>query len=227
MAMADKDTLYHELLDALRADGCAMCSLSRKASDSYIRALLHEGVTDPDLREKLRDAHGLCYRHGWRMAQQRGSVLGTAIVYRDVINALTKTLEKAEAPPTRWRGGRGTLAERLAASRECPACSLDADAERRAAKTLLKHVTDPEIASSYVSGGGLCLPHFRAVLAQSNARATRRLVDWQTEVYRVLRGQLDELIRKHDYRFSAETISGEEADAWERAVAAIVGDWLN
>jgi hypothetical protein len=35
---------------------------------------------------------------------------------------------------------------------------------------------------------------------------------------------LDELIRKHDYRFRTEIVTEEEADSWERAVAMIVGD---
>jgi hypothetical protein len=222
--MTDKDTLYHELLDAFRTEGCAICFLSRQASDRYIRALLYEGVTDPDLRGKLRDARGLCYQHGWRMAQRRGSVLGTAIVYQDVINTLTKALEAEEPSRSRWRGTRSTLATRLAASRECPACELDADAERRAIKTLLKHINDPEVAGGYVSGGGLCLPHFQTVLAQGRPAAIRLLVGWHAEAFRTLRDHLDELIRKHDYRFAGETITEEESVAWERAVASVVGD---
>src|SRR5512137_684989 len=126
--MAEKNVLYHELLDELRADGCAIFRLARKASDRYINALLYEGVVDVDLRQKLRDARGPCYVHAWRMASRRGAVLGTAIVYRDVINTLAKVLE---APEKRsllgGKGplGRGTLAERLAATEPCPACSLE------------------------------------------------------------------------------------------------------
>ena len=114
-----KDVLYHELLDVLTAEGCAICRLARKASDRYINALLYEGVVDVDLRQKLRDARGPCYVHAWRMAGRRGAVLGTAIVYRDVINTLAKELE---APEKRsllgGKGplGRGALAQRLAAT---------------------------------------------------------------------------------------------------------------
>lgn len=38
------------------------------------------------------------------------------------------------------------------------------------------------------------------------------------------RDDLDELIRKHDYRFRSEVVTGAEADSWERAVAAVVGE---
>jgi hypothetical protein len=226
-AMAEKDVLYHELLDALADEGCAICRLARKASDRYINALLYEGVVDVDLRQKLRDARGPCYVHAWRMAGRRGAVLGTAIVYRDVINTLAKELE---APEKRsllgGKGplGRGALAQRLAATAPCPACSLEQDAVRRAIKTLLKHVSDADVAESYVAAGGLCLPHFTATLAHASGAASQSLADWQAAAFRRLRDELDELIRKHDYRFSGEAITEQEAVAWTRAVAAAVGE---
>lgn len=221
--MPEKDVLYHELLDALRADGCAVCRLACRASDSYINALLYEGVVDVDLRQKLRDARGPCYVHAWRMAHKRGSVLGTAIIYRDVINTLTRALEAPEKR-ARWGGGNETTAKRLAASESCPACRLEEDAVRRAVKTLLKHSGDEAIAESYVAAGGLCLPHFAETLSQASDAARRKLVDWQATAYRRLRDDLDELIRKHDYRFRGEPITDREAVAWTRAVAAVIGE---
>ena len=221
--MPEKDVLYHELLDALRDEGCAICRLARKASDSYINALLYEGVVDVDLRQKLRDARGLCYVHAWRMANKRGSVLGTAIVYRDVINTLAKALE-TPAKRSLWGGNRNLPASRLAATEPCPACRLEEDAVHRAIKTLLKHINDETIAGSYVAAGGLCLPHFTETLAHAGDAATRHLTEWQTTVYHHLRDELDELIRKHDYRFRGEPITEREAVAWTRAVAAVVGE---
>ena len=222
--MADKDVLFHEMREALEARGCAFCRLARQSSDSYLNALIHEGVTDPDLRNKLRDARGPCYRHAWRIAHRRGSVLGLAIVYRDLVNTIIKILESEEAPASRWRKSRPSLAERLGASDVCPACRLEQDAERRSAKTLLKHLDDEAIAASYVSGGGLCLPHFQLTLSHAGAAAVYRLAQWQAQAHRPLRDELDELIRKHDYRFRGEPITEQEADAWTRAVAAIVGE---
>ena len=220
--MAEKDVLYHELLDALHAEGCAICRLARKASDRYINALLYEGVVDVDLRQKLRDARGPCYVHAWRMAGRRGAVLGTAIVYRDVINTLAKELE---APEKRsLLGGKSSLVRRLAATEPCPACSLEQDAVRRAIKTLLKHVSDADVAESYVAAGGLCLPHFTETLAHASGAASQSFADWQAAAFRRLRDALDELIRKHDYRFSGETITEQEAVAWTRAVATAVGE---
>lgn len=220
--MADKDVLYHELLEALQAEGCAICRLARRASDSYINALLYEGVVDVDLRQKLRDARGPCHIHAWRMAHRRGSVLGTAIVYRDVINTLAKGLEASEKRSL-WGSRPDSAAHRLAATAPCPACQLENNATSRAIKTLLKHINDPAIAQSYVAAGGLCLPHFTEALSHAGG-ASAKLREWQAAVYRDLRDELDELIRKHDHRFRGETITEREAVAWTRAVATVIGE---
>ncbi len=223
--MADKDFLYHELLEALQAEGCAVCRLARAASHSYIRALIYEGVTDVKLREALRDARGLCYRHGWRLAHERGSVLGTAIIYRDVINTLIKALEANADPPSRLFGrGSPDLSRALSPTADCPACVLERDAEQREVKVLLSHINDPELGEAYKRAGGICLPHFQLALSQASAGAVRLLAEWQAEAWSKLRGELDELIRKHDYRFRSEPVTKEEADSWERGVAAVVGE---
>jgi len=219
------DVLYLELVEALQAGGCPICRLSRRASDSYLDALIYEGVTDPGLRDKLRDALGPCRRHAWRMARTRGSVLGTAIIYRDIVNTLARALETGETGGPPWaRGKSASRSRQLAASAECPACLLETDAVQRAAKTLLKHLDSSEVAEGYAAAGGLCLPHFRATLALAGEGASGRLADWQATAYHRLRDELDELIRKHDYRFAGESITEREAYSWERAVAAVTGE---
>ncbi|MCX6031150.1 MAG: DUF6062 family protein [Chloroflexi bacterium] len=223
--MTEKDVLYFELLEAFQAGGCPLCRLGQHASDSYLDALIYEGVTDVRTRAELRDARGPCHRHAWRMAHKRGSVLGTAIIYRDVVNTLTRTLEEsAPAAPSRLFGNRGgNLGKRLAATIPCPACRLEEAAEERTAKTLLKHLGQEEIGAAYVAAGGLCLPHFQLVLGHASESATRRLAGWQATALRKLRDELDELIRKHDHRFAREPITEAEGDSWQRTVAAVVG----
>jgi hypothetical protein len=223
--MAEKDVLYHELLEAFATEGCAICRLARGASDSYIHALIYEGVTDVKLRETLRDARGLCYRHGWRLAGERGAVLGTAIIYRDVINTLTKALETNVNPPARLFGrGQQDVSRALSATEACPACVLEHDAERREVKVLLSHVHDAALGEAYKQAGGICLAHFQLALSQAGSSSVPLLVGWQSEAWARLRGELDELIRKHDYRFRSEPVAEAEADSWERAVAAVVGE---
>ena len=230
--MAEQDVLYHELLDAMQSGGCVLCRLARKASDRYLNALIYEGVIDVDIREKLRNARGPCYRHAWRIAHRRGSVLGISIVYRDVVNTLTKALEAQAATSPRLFGRTQVdLSRQLTPSVDCPACLLEGEATRRFAKTLLKHLGTPPfrvsadgMAQRYVDAGGLCLPHFQLVLSHAGQGAANVLAGWQAAAWRHLRDDLDELIRKHDYRFRHEPVTESEANSWERAVAAVVGD---
>lgn len=223
--MTEKDVLYHELLEAFAAEGCAICRLARGASNSYIHALIYEGVTDVKLRETLRNARGLCHRHGWRLAHERGSVLGTAIIYRDVINTLVKGLEANANPPSRlFSRGSPELSRALAASEECPACMLERDAAEREVKVLLSHVSDAALAAAYKRAGGICLPHFQLALSHASPSAIKELAGWHAEAWSRLRGELDELIRKHDYRFRSEPVTEAEASAWQRAVAAVTGE---
>jgi hypothetical protein len=222
--MIEHDTLYFELLEALQAGGCALCRLAWKAGDSYINALLYEGVVDVPVRDALRDARGLCHRHAWQMVAKRGSVLGTAVIYRDIINTLAQILHEDAAAPRRWRGRRDALERRLAATARCPACMLTEDAEQRAAKTLLKHLGSAEVGAAYGAAGGLCLPHFQLVLSHAREGQARTLGQWQEGALSGLRAALDELIRKHDHRFQGEPISEEEAASWQRAVAAVAGE---
>ena len=83
---------------------------------------------------------------------------------------------------------------------------------------------DQAIADAYRKAGGLCLPHFQIAIGYASQAAIKELAGWQTEAWRRLRGELDELIRKHDYRFRSEPVTEAESVAWERAVAAVVGE---
>ncbi len=218
--MPERSTLYFELREALQAGGCPLCRLRDQASDSYLNALIYEGVTDPPIRDELRNARGLCHRHAWRLANRRGSVLGLAIIYHDVINTLMKGLEEqAQAR----RVSRQALIKRLSATAECPACQIERVALPRTIKTLLTYLNDDEIQAGYQSAGGLCLSHLQATLGQADEAQLRKLIEWQLAVYSALRDQLGELIRKHDHRFKGEPI-GEEGDSWLRAVARSAGE---
>jgi len=220
--MADQDTLYFELRDALAAGGCPLCCLGQRAGARYIDTLNYEGVNDPGLRRALRNAHGLCHRHAWQWTHLRGSLLGVAIVYQNLVKDLIEALESPESVAARGRGNRRQTATRLAASARCPACRTEDEAIERYGLTLLAHLDEPERADAYAQAGGLCLPHLRTVLTQADDAQARTVQAWQLAIYRGLYGELAEFIRKHDHRFSQEPF-GAEKDSWTRAVAALAG----
>jgi len=221
--MADQDTLYFELRDALQAGGCPFCRLSRRAATRYIDTLNYEGVNDPGLRRALRNAHGLCHRHAWEWTQMRGSPLGVAIVYQSLVSDLIEILEDRQPVVARARASRRGTATRLTAAGRCPACQVEDEAIQRYGLTLLAHLEQPELAGAYIQAGGLCLLHLRTLLGQANEAQARMVQTWQLAVYRGLHEQLAEFIRKHDHRFSHEPF-GAEKDSWTRAVAALAGE---
>lgn len=223
MADQDKDTLYFELQDALAAGGCPLCRLGRRAAGRYIETLNYEGVNDPGLRRALREAHGLCHRHAWQWAQLRGSPLGVAIVYRNLVKDVAEVVEEQAEGRGTGRSGRRSAATRLAPAGRCPACRAEDEAVQRYGRTLLAWLEHEALATAYMSAGGLCLLHLRELLALADDAQARTVLTWQGKIYRELIGQLDEFIRKHDHRFSHEPF-GAEKDSWIRAMAMLAGE---
>jgi len=221
--MADQDTLYFELRDVLQTGGCPLCRLGWRAATRTIDTLNYEGVNDPGLRRTLRNAHGLCRRHAWQWTKMRGSPLGVAIVYKNLVKDLIETLESREPIVVRARGNRRGAATRLAAAGHCPACHAEDEAAERYGLTLLAHLGETELVDSYTQAGGLCLPHLRTVLVLADDAQSRTVQAWQLAIYCGLHEQLAEFIRKHDHRFSQEPF-GAEKDSWTRAVAALAGE---
>ncbi len=115
------------------------------------------------------------------------------------------------------------LGERLATAAPCPACRVGEATARRYAEVLLRDVGAEEVRAALIRGGGLCLPHLRLALQASGpAAGYRALLAAQREAWSALMAELDEFIRKNDYRFQHEPM-GDERDAWLRALDALVG----
>jgi hypothetical protein len=85
---------------------------------------------------------------------------------------------------------------------------------------LATHADDERMLEKLRRSDGLCNDHFEAALRLTGR--SRRLAEAQLAARTVLIDQVDELIRKQDYRFGAEP-AGAEVDSWLRAVAAISG----
>lgn len=217
------DTLYLDLLDACAETGCPVCRLSLKSMRRYMDSIMYECVNDPGVRAELRAARGYCNVHAWWLAEGHGHALGVAILQRDVVNVVLGLLEAAPAG-RHARQRAQDLLKRLRPTAECPACAHRGAMEDLALKTLLEHVGDEPLTEALTRCGGVCLPHFaRAVeLAQAND-ALAHLVDLQRRTLSALRAELDELIRKHDYRYIDEGF-GQEGDSWRRAIAMLCAE---
>jgi hypothetical protein len=196
----------------LARPGCAVCHLTQRAVTRFLRSLAYEQVNDVQLRAELRAAHGFCRPHAQRWVGMAGNVLGTAIIYRDVITAALNSLEAAD------RGGlRGLLGSR-ARTAACVACRAEAEAQDRFIDALLEALDEPMVARSE----GLCLPHTRRAVERGGARA-EPLVRLARQHAEQIVADLDEVVRKEDYRYKDEPRTEAERTAPRRAVAWTTG----
>ncbi|MCU0520401.1 MAG: DUF6062 family protein [Anaerolineae bacterium] len=88
---------------------------------------------------------------------------------------------------------------------------------------MLGRIDNPDIAESLKRAGGLCWPHFRTAIEQRPSEPRlRALAAVQRDATERLLVDLEEFIRKHDYRFQDEAMAT-EGDAWLRTVAQVSG----
>ena len=226
-----KHTTYFELVEAQAMSGCPICRLAAKATDRYLDGLLWEAVLDPDVRAKLKGSQGFCAEHVAMLRRKPGRALGIALIYRDIVRQLIKTLEEArferDASPLRRLVGKSQrnegLVKDLSATGACPACAIGQQSADNNLDLLLAYLDDERMFEAYATGEGLCLPHLlRAIECADDAESLRRLIEPQVGRYRRMLADLDEFIRKRDHRFRHEKY-GEEGDVWLRTLNSIVG----
>ncbi len=243
------DRLAFDLLDALRQPGCPVCRLTHQAARRYLDGISYEMVNDPDVRQELRDSLGYCAVHGqeWLRLQD---ALGTAIIYRDVLNHLLQTMQaQAQAASTtsdsestqadnglldrlqnmlasrpKSEAGRA-LAEALEPASPCPVCSHTLKIEESLAASFAAALANRQFMEAYRRHEmGLCLPHFRSVLRFiAQPSLLRAATQAQAAKLAMTRDDLAEVIRKHDYRFTGES-RGDEFNAPARSVEQVGGN---
>ncbi len=215
---APRDSTSFEVREALQQGGCPVCRLALRSVGRWLAAVAYEQVNDIKLRDRLRAARGFCNVHAHRWLREVGSVLGTAIVYQDLLTAALRELDGENVPRgQRWRailGGQG------ADSEGCPACVAQAEAEDRYLAALLVTVSaEPNVLAE---SEGLCIRHTRAAQRRGGPGAERVVKLTRSAVEQLL-AELSEVIRKEDYRFRHEPRTDAERTATARAVARAAG----
>ena len=222
-----------ELLAALAQPGCAFCRLLDAHADRLIDAILFEMVNDVKMRDELNAARGLCRRHAPLMVRT-GSALGAATMMQGVIKVLLRQAAGGEATPgSRLRAllrgvedgpAAESLSAALAPTAPCPVCAYETTYTAHYAQTLLRQaMPGSAVVAAYEASDGWCLPHFRDVLAQAApGPAPAWLPAAQSAIWGRLNDELEEFLRKSDYRFQKEPF-GAERDSWQRAISAVSG----
>jgi hypothetical protein len=227
-----KHLTYFALIQELEGDRCALCALILLALQRYFDGLVYEKVNDPGIRETLRASHAFCAAHG-EMLRQARSALGSAIIHRDVLNSVARQLERESqlprSPLDRLQAAFNTRQPQkevqLLVEKPCPACMHARRAEQNYIDSLLANWDDEELQGAFRRSPGLCVPHLRTVLSRAVEPGTFEAIKtMQLEIWRRLIGELDEFIRKQDFRFSHES-KGSERDSWSRAIDLASGLW--
>jgi len=216
------------LRETMEVWGCPLCHLSQQAEETFVRSLSYERVLDLKTRAVLQSSHGLCAAHSRMWLHIKGGSLGVAIVYRDVLRHLIEAGESATEPARGFRRRRSSLdgfAAYLSPEEPCPACEIGAATVERFGRLLLEDIEDPDLQALLVSCGGLCVPHLQVVLnnCKATAKARASLVGVQLVAWQQLLLDLDEFIRKNDYRFCDEVLTEGEGTAWRRVIHVLVG----
>ena len=110
MKRGDQTASFYDLRDALTQPGCVVCRLKADSVDRFLDSLLWESVNDPDKRQDIRQARGFCREHAWRLSRA-GASLGVAIIMRDVLQNVLRTMETATFQALSWCIGKAKRSE--------------------------------------------------------------------------------------------------------------------
>lgn len=218
--MGKRDVLQDDLQDALKQQGCALCRISYHSVARMLELVLYDQVNDADVRKHVREGLGYCNRHAWQMREMRGSALGMTFLYRDALLQMEEQIRAAKKSNARTRFDKMhvQIAGALTPGKECYACKQQREIERRYLSSFVRLLADASFAEKFAASDGLCRVHLQsAVEGASNPAALETLVSAQHAIHQRLLVELNEFIRKNDYRFAGEGF-GREGDAWIRAM---------
>jgi hypothetical protein len=229
--------------DALRAafgrEGCPVCTVVLEYLERLIDTWEYEGFSDVEHRHELIRSRGFCPLHTWQLAQ-RSNAFRLGLIYNeiltDVVHELHQdysrlatsavTVSKHESVFNGWwRRWRHQPAE-YPTRAQCPLCRSRTNFEQRLTSTLVQQLRSEEIRTLLSQSTGLCLLHFAQARQQSEAEeptVLRHVLACQLTCTQRVLGEVRELVRKHDYRFSDEP-RGNEMTSWRRGAELCAGN---
>ncbi len=201
---------YIKLTDAFKKEGCAICRRINEATFNYVDSLLYEDVNDQAIREKLKASFGLCVKHS-ELLFKIGDALGTAIIYKNIVNVFLNDLTNKPFNSFIKKDG-------------CPVCIKEVEQMNSDIKIFIDFQKDDEFTDEFNSSDGLCAVHLQKLIEKVDSPEYKKyLINFHINKLNALIKDLDELIRKFDYRFSHEKMTKNESRSWKHAVEFISG----
>lgn len=217
--MLHKTQKYYDLLDLFEQENCPLCVLKEKWVSDFIETFLYEGVNDRKMRKKIQANGGFCYDHAHAM-MSHGDPLAHGILYSVLID------EYISSPSFAEPAKQSFLKKVKQEETECLICELERNADISTVRMFLDFFENsPEFVDKFSETKTcLCKPHTDILkTVTKNKELIQKVTEIQKENLLYLKGCLDEIVRKHDYRYKGEELTPEERLAWQRAVRLMVG----
>ena len=230
-------------IDALRAacsrEGCPICAVMLEHMQGVMDAWQYEDFTDVEHRHEVIRTRGFCPLHTWQLAQLHTS-FQLAVIYRevlaDVLAGLERDQENTQDGSPRaaltlpgWLKGQHAHSGQGYAKpdfEQCYFCRMRDGIEQRLIDSLVGMLHSEQDRALISQSTGLCLAHF----AQAHTHAETHypeelsvLLDCQHACLARVLGEVQELVRKHDYRFKDEA-RGDEMTSWRRGAELCAGN---
>lgn len=215
---------YFDLIDAMAEPNCPVCRLLKRDASKLLTTLLYESVTQPETHAIFRQSFGLCNVHGWQMAEQ-GNVMSIAVLYSAVVDETLKQTKNPANVSQRLRGmfnrtPQSDLSNAVTPDGDCPVCKRLDENQERYISVFVDKLTDERMMIAFESSDGLCLSHFRQIVALNS---TEVFVEMQRKKWQSVYDDMQEFIRKYDPT-KADSAIGAEGDSWLRAIRQMVGE---
>ena len=217
--LEDLERILHE------QEGCPICHYGREAGRKYLDGVMYESVNDFGLRQQLVKNMGFCAFHSQEILTFPGAKLGAAIIEQAMLKEAMRRMDGASAARSSLfsRGSKGGHISTVPDRNTCPACLHEQGAEQRAIEELMKH-WNTSWETLLENTGGMCFNHLMQTLRLAPKATGQTLKSMHQRLWQELIAQLDEFIRKQDYRFRDEEISEEEGIASRRTIAILTGE---
>ena len=208
----EKHVAYFALVEACRSADCPICRLVTQRVAKYFETLLFEGICNEDFINQFRAAYGFCNHHAHQFAASNDG-LAIALTHRDL---LAVTLAGVRAKGLRYLAKQATQA--------CLICDIAREEETRHLTVFLDFFPDPEFKMLVLASAGLCVPHYRTLLARRKT-IPAWFQDFQMEAYTTLMRQLDRYLESCNFSSGAPQPPLTEAEslAWQKAVRLLFG----
>lgn len=225
---------------ACKREGCPVCTVVLENMERLMSSWSYEGFTDVEHREELIRSRAFCPLHTWQLAQH-GNTFQLAVIYREVLTDMAVELDHGagEQHLTQESGWMAHLKRRLRRKTlspspmettllytACPFCRSRTDIEQRLVQTLVRLLVDEEVQMLLRQSTGLCQLHFLFAREYARARvpdSLPSLIEGQHTCLQRTLEEVQEQLRKHDYRFSEEP-HGAEMTSWRRAAQLCAGN---